>query len=182
MFDKLVKEAKMGDMIAKEEIINRLQPLVLSSIKRYYYKRNEFQDLVQDGNIKILECIEDFDPDKGVHFLGYVKTMLKFMYLDKHKKKIHSSLNEKAGEGDSEIIDLLVSNDKNILESILDKEEVDNLRDVLEILTDRQKEIIILFYIERMSMEEIASKLGIAYRTVVNTKTTALKKLNKGLL
>ena len=182
MFGKLVLRAKAGDVEAKEEIITRLQPLVLSSIKRYYYKSHEFEDLVQDGNIKILECIEDFEPNRGVYFLGYVKTMLKFMYLDKHKKKYHTSLNEKVGDGETEIIDLLVSEDRDILESILMDEKVKELNQALAILTTRQKEIIILFYIERMSMGDIASKLGISYRTVVNTKTTALKKLNQGLL
>lgn len=182
MFGKLVKKAKSGDKGAKEEIITRLQPLIMSSIKRYYYKREEFEDLVQEGNIKILECIEDYEPSKGVHFLGYVKTMLKYMYLDKHKRKVHTSLNEKIGEGDSEIIDLLVSDDKDILESILDKEEVDKLRKILGNLTERQRQIIILFYMERISMGDIASKLGVSYRTVVNTKTTALKKLKEGLL
>lgn len=182
MFDKLVLKAKTGDAVAKEEIITRLQPLVLSSIKRYYYKREEFEDLVQDGNIKILECIEDFKPEKEVYFLGYVKTMLKFMYLDKHKRKYHTSLNEKLKDGETEIIDLLVSEDRDILESIIINEEMDELNQVLNILTNRQKEIIILFYIERLSMGEIASKLGISYRTVVNTKTNALKKLNQGLL
>lgn len=182
MFGDLVERAKKGDMEAKEEIITRLQPLILSSIKRYYYKGNEFEDLVQDGNIKILECIDDFQPKMGVYFLGYVKAMLRYMYLDKHKIKIHTSLNEKLGEGENEIIDLLVSNDKDILESILDVEKIHELEKALEDLTDRQKEIILLFYIERMSMGDIASKLGISYRTVVNTKTNALKKLKQGLL
>lgn len=182
MFDKLALEAKAGDVKAKEEIISRLQPLIISSIKRYYYKRREFEDLIQDGNIKILECIEDFQPKKGVYFLGYVKTMLRYMYLDKHKRKIHLSLNEKLGEGEDEFIDLLVSNDKDILESILDDEEILELDKALGGLTERQREIIILFYMEKMSIGDIASKLDISYRTVVNTKTLALKKLNKGLL
>lgn len=180
MFDKLALKAKEGDMGAKEEIISRLEPLVLSSIKRYYYKREEFEDLVQDGNIKILECIQDFDPKKGVYFLGYVKTVLRYMYLDKHKERIHFSLNEKVGDGEDERIDLLVS-DEDILESILNHEEVEELRRVLNVLTERQKEVVILFYMERLSLGDIAEKLGISYRTVVNTKTNALKKLNEGL-
>ena len=103
------------------------------------------------------------------------------MYLDKHKIKIHTSLNKKLGDGEDEIIDLLVSHDKDILESILDSQDADELGEALEDLTGRQKQIITLFYIERIPMTEIASKLGISYRTVVNTKTNALKKLKQGL-
>lgn len=181
MFQELVKKAKDGDIGAKEEIIKRLQPLIVSSIRRYYFNRNEFEDLMQEGNLKILESINLYDEDKGVFFLGYIKTMLKYMYLDKHKIKKHSSLNEKAGDGEAEIIDLLVSDEEDILEDMVVREDIDNLREKILYLTDRQRDVVVLFYIEKMSIGDIAKRLGVSYRTVVNTKTMALKKLKKHL-
>ena len=123
MFDSLLDKARAGDKASKEEIINRLQPLIISSIRRYYNKPKEYEDLIQDGNLIILECIEDYEPSKGVHFLGYVKTMLRYLYLDKHKTKIHHSLNEVVGDGEVELMDLLVSEDKEALDLILDEED-----------------------------------------------------------
>lgn len=181
MFQELVRKAKAGEIEAVEEIISNLQPLLVSSIRRYYYNKNEFEDLMQEGNLKILESIDKYDEDKGVYFLGYVKTMLKYMYLDKHKERQHMSLNEKAAGGEDEIIDLLVSEDLDIGERIANRDEIEELSDKLKELTQRQREIIILFYIEKKNMHQIAEKLNISYRTVVNTKTMSLKKLREML-
>ncbi|MDR7857510.1 sigma-70 family RNA polymerase sigma factor [Tissierella sp.] len=180
MFNELFEKARVGDMEAKEKIIKRLQPLILSSIRKYFNKGNEYEDLIQDGNIKILECINDYDSTKGVYFLGYVKTMLRYLYLDKHKIKIHTSLNETIADGETEILDLLVSEEQDILESIIVKEDNKKLVKALYKLTDRQREIISLYYIKNMGIQDIADKLGISYRTVVNIKGNALEKMRKG--
>ncbi|NLY84810.1 MAG: sigma-70 family RNA polymerase sigma factor [Tissierellia bacterium] len=181
MFGELLEKAKNGDKASTEEIINRLQPLIISSIRRYYNKPNEYHDLIQDGILKVLECIKDYEPSKGVHFLGYVKIMLRYLYLDKHKMKVHQSLNEVVGDGEVELMDLLVSEDKEPLEEILDREDKKYLLEALNRLTDRQRQVVILYYFEKMRLEDIASMLGVSYRTVVNTKTRAIEKLTLGL-
>ena len=43
MFDSLLDKARAGDKASKEEIINRLQPLIISSIRRYYNKPKEYE-------------------------------------------------------------------------------------------------------------------------------------------
>lgn len=178
-FSELVNKAREEDKESIEEIIKRLQPLIISSIRKYYNNYKEYEDLVQDGNLMILQSIKDYDHTRGVHFLGYIKTNLRFLYLDKHKRKHHMSLNEPIGDGESEIIDLLVSEDMDILDMLIENERNDMLKKSLDILTDRQKQVIIYFYVNRMSIDDIAKNLGISYRTVVNTKTRAIEKLKQ---
>ena len=125
----------------------------------------------------ILQCIRDYDPRKGVHFLGYIKTNLRYLYLDKHKIKHHISLNQPVGDSESEMVDLLVSEDMGPIDIIIEDERNDWIRKSLNILTERQREVIICFYVYKMSIDDIAKKLGISYRTVVNTKTRAIEKL-----
>jgi RNA polymerase sporulation-specific sigma factor len=81
------------------------------------------------------------------------------------------------GDGEVELMDLLVSEDKEALDLILDEEDNKYLLEALDRLTDRQREVIILYYFENMKIEDIASRLGVTYRTVVNTKTRALEKM-----
>ncbi|NLV89785.1 MAG: sigma-70 family RNA polymerase sigma factor, partial [Tissierellia bacterium] len=69
------------------------------------------------------------------------------------------------------------SEDKEALDLILDEEDNKYLLEALDRLTDRQREVIILYYFENMKIEDIASRLGVTYRTVVNTKTRALEKM-----
>ena len=118
---------------------------------------------------------------KDVNFLGFIKMKLKFYYLDKHKykKEKPSSLNKPIGEDGDEILDLIPDNDKSPLDKVLEKERKARLRKAMKVLTQRQRKIIIYYYIKNKSIKEISRILKISYRTVINTKTTALKKLRK---
>lgn len=172
---KLYTLAKGGDLKAKEDLLSKLYPLVISSIRRYYKKKNDYEDLIQEGYEIILKCIEDYDPKRKVHLLGYIKTMLKYHYLNKHREKTALSLNEPLEDG--EMVDLVVGDEKDPLDMLVEREECTILKKSIETLTPRQKKVIIDFYIKNLSISEIAENMGISYRTVVNLKANGLKKL-----
>ena len=178
----LLDQGKKGDLESIQEILDRVQGLIFNSIQRYYNNKHEYEDLMQEGNLVVLESIKDFDESRGVYFLGYVKTTLRYTYLNKHKEKHHLSLNVAVGDdGENELMDLLESDERSILDILIDSEERCGLRDALEKLTDRQREVIIAYYIEGLSINDIAKRLGITYRTIVNTKTRALEILRESM-
>ncbi len=178
--NSLLELSKRGDIRAKEELVFKLKPLIMASIRRYYNKIEEYDDLVQEGYEMILEGIEEFDETKGSHFLGYIKLKLKYHYLNKHREKEnHYSLNEPIGDGELEILDTIEGQEVDPLDNLLQLELQEDLRKSINSLTKRQKQIIIEFYINQLSIGEIAEKLNISYRTVVNTKTNAINNLKK---
>ena len=181
MFQELVKKAKQGDVDSKREIVMNLQPLLVSSIRKYYNIREEYEDSMQDGNLLILECIETYDYGQGVYFLAYIKSKLMYLYLNKNKIKKHASLNERLEDGEGEVIDLIQSEDMDILERLILSQGNMDLYNAYEKLSEREKQIISLFYIKGDNMKEISEELEISYRTVVNTKTNAIAKLRKYL-
>ncbi len=181
MFDKLYEKANQGDKEALEEIVTRLQPLLVASIRRYYNMSQVYEDLMQMGNLRIIEAIGDYDPGRGVHFLGYVKTVLRYMYLDMHKGKRTDSLNEVGPDGETEVIDTLESETKGPEDMILDQEMRKEVQEALASLTERQRQVVSLYYLENLSIKDISKRLGITYRTIVNTKTAALEKMRKSL-
>lgn len=180
--DKLLNLSRKGDKNAKEELLLRLHPLIISSIKRYYNRINMYDDLIQEGYEIILLCIQDYDSNKGAYFLGYIKLKLKYHYLNKHKEKDILSLNQTIGEDEKEIIDLIEGNEKEPIDIVIKKEETNILLESLKNLSKRQKQILVEYYINRLSISQIANKLGISYRTVVNTKTNGINKLKKEMV
>jgi RNA polymerase sporulation-specific sigma factor len=56
---------------------------------------------------------------------------------------------------------------------------LEEIRYALASLTERQREVIIYFYFEGYSIPEIAKRMGVTYRTIVNTKTNALEKMKR---
>ena len=183
VIDQLLEKSKEGDKASKEKLLNKLRPLIIASINKYYPNARDYEDLIQDGYIVILQCIDDFDPSKGVYFLGFVKTMLKYNYLQNHRIKKTISLNVSVGEdSESEWVDLLESKDLGPMETLLISDENKTLKESLRILGERQRQVIWLFYVEEMSIGDIAHKLNISYRTVVNSKTKALGRLKKEIV
>ncbi|HSH36690.1 sigma-70 family RNA polymerase sigma factor, partial [Schnuerera sp.] len=165
--ENLLLLSRKGDKEAKQTLLLKLNPLIISSIRRYYNRIDQYDDLIQEGYETILIAIENYDPDRGVKFLGYVKSMLKYCYLEKHREKQHLSLNKPLEEG--EIIDLLEGDEEDPIDMAINKEEIDLLIKSLNYLTKRQKQVVLDYYINQLSIGEIADKLGVSYRTVVNT-------------
>lgn len=177
--ERLLSLSKKGDTKAKEQLLSNLEPLVLSSIRRYYYRPHLYEDLIQEGYEVVLDSIEEYDPDRKVYFLGFVKLRLKYHYLNKHKEKQTISLNQTIGDDGMELVDIIQDDGPDPLERAIQIEESQVLKEAINFLTPRQKEVVVAYYVEGLTLGEIAEKLGIAYRTVVNTKTMAIERMKK---
>lgn len=173
----LIERALANDKESVEELLECLEPLVKSSIRKYHYRHHAFDDLLQEGRLKILECLRDYQKSRGVHFLAYAKSSLRFLYLNMNgKKKVLSLDYEKDGE--DPLISYLASGE-NLEEDFFIREDIRALRLAMEELSEIERDTIILFYLKGVSIGDIAEARGLAYRTVVNNKTRALKKLRE---
>ncbi|WP_455258003.1 RNA polymerase sigma factor [Peptoniphilus asaccharolyticus] len=159
----------------KIELLEALNPLIISSIRRYCPIREEFEDLLQDGRVIVLECIETYKSDRG-HFLNYVKNYLKFFYLDTLKYLVKHESKVTFLEPDFDVED-----DYGMEDDVLYREMKIELYVAIKKLSDRQREVLVLYYFKRKSHSEIADQLGIKVRTVINTKVAAIKLVRKEL-
>jgi len=60
-----------GDLSAREELIERYMSLVRSLARRYSYRGEQLDDLVQIGAIGLIKAIDRFDLDRGVELTTY---------------------------------------------------------------------------------------------------------------
>jgi len=60
-----------GDVSAREELIQRYMSLVRSLARRYSYRGEQLDDLVQIGAIGLIKAIDRFDLDRGVELTTY---------------------------------------------------------------------------------------------------------------
>jgi len=177
---ELVQRCKAGDLTAKEELLINLRPLILSSIRKYYFGKEELEDLLQEGYLKLLLEIKRFDESKGVPFLGYVKLQLKYFYMEKGKKHLHEIINlheSRVSDEQISLIDMLADQEADIETRLVEAEDRVRLGQALKRLSKKQRQIIYLHYGEGFNMRVIAGQLGVHYQTVVKTKDRAVKKI-----
>jgi RNA polymerase sigma factor (sigma-70 family) len=67
----LVLRAQAGDTAAREQLIDRLLPLVSSLARRFRTEGLEQTDLIQEGIVGLLRALERYDPARGVPFAAY---------------------------------------------------------------------------------------------------------------
>jgi RNA polymerase sporulation-specific sigma factor len=174
----IIQESLKGDKIYVEILLKRLNPVIFKNIYTYWSPSDPLtQDLQQEGYMIILQSLKDFDTDRTVHFLQYVKIRLYYFYKDYFKKSIKNdalSMDHLYETGRE-----LISDCRDQLTSIILKEEEDSLHKCIDELSEKEQMIISLFYFRRLSIQEIADKLGIKYRAVINIKSNAVRKLRR---
>ncbi len=60
-----------GDLAAREQLIEQYMSLVRSLARRYSYRGEQLEDLVQIGAIGLIKAIDRFDLDRGVELTTY---------------------------------------------------------------------------------------------------------------
>lgn len=73
----LSKKAKLGDLEARQKLIEANYKLVISIAKKYHRKNFNFEDLVQESSIGLIKAVDKFDPNLGYKFSTYAYAWIK---------------------------------------------------------------------------------------------------------
>ena len=84
-YDKVAMDYQASERV-DPVAMERLKPLMITMIKRYYPNFKEWDDLMQELRVITLEALLDFDPTKGAHALALVESRMKYHLLGKYKK------------------------------------------------------------------------------------------------
>lgn len=67
----LWKQAKKGNKAAREKLLKMHLRLVVPTAKRFCRRGIELMDLIEEGNLGLLQAIDKFEPSKGYRFSTY---------------------------------------------------------------------------------------------------------------
>lgn len=163
----LIKKVQNGDVAAFEVLVRRYQQKVFSFVRRIVFEDAAAQDITQEVMFRIYTVVDRIDLSKK--FSTFLFEVAKNKALDyKKAQKIHLPLEE------AEYID----DDFSIYESLIEEEAADQIRLAIQTLPKKYSQVILLYYLNDLSYEEIAEKLGIP----LNTVRTNLRRGKEALL
>ncbi|MBQ6285792.1 MAG: RNA polymerase sporulation sigma factor SigK [Bacilli bacterium] len=187
--DYYVSELLKGSKDARNKLITHNLRLVAHIVKKYENINISSDDLISIGTIGLIKGIDSYKGEKGVKLTTYAAKCAEneiLMYFRSNKKYNNNiSLNDVIAHdkdgGDITLIDVLEEHTETIENKLEYKDNIKNLSKYLNVLNDRELEIIKmrygLFNYEEQTQNEIAKKLHISRSYVSRIEKRALIKM-----
>lgn len=187
----LERSAK-GDLEARNILVQRNLRLVAHIMKKYYTQTSDQEDLISIGTIGLIKGITTFDISKGARLATYAARCVEneiLMYFRSQRKSSQDvSLSDYIETGtDGTALSLIdvVSEEEDLLETVSTRERIRQVRDAVEELEGREKQVILLRYgldgRTPQRQREVAKQLGISRSYVSRIEKRALEKLRLAL-
>ena len=189
--EKLWKQYKYeGNINAKNKLITSNLRFVAKIANLYRGRGLAYSDLIEEGNMGLIKSLDYFDEKKGNRVLSYAVWWIKQMMIEAIDKR-----NGIGGEELPEDYDLYSEEDSlcgnkggktmtNIPvyeEPENDEEKKETIEDMLSILNEREKDMIIMYYglnnEKPCTLEEIGNEYGLTKERVRQINEKSLKKI-----
>ena len=191
--EELVKAAQSGDNEALEAILSRYKNLVYAKSKPYFLAGADDDDIIQEGLIGLYKAVMDFDGDRfpffkvfaGVCVTRHIITAVKAASRKKHLPlNSYVSLDKNTYDDDSDttLLDIIAFSELQDPEAILiDRENMDGMEYKINKVLSKLETEVLVYYLEGLSYQEIAEKLGKDTKAVDNAVQRIKKKLESTL-
>ncbi|MDK2902964.1 MAG: hypothetical protein PWQ93_883 [Clostridiales bacterium] len=174
----LVERAKAGDNDAVVEILERVKPLMLSSISKCHSVIMDDDDLYQEAAIEVICSIKDFDDERNVPFLVFLKKRIFYRLKNLTRCERQSlSLDQPIGDGASTLADVIPDAGPSVENIVQTEQQHRHLCMAMTALTPKQRRVLKMHYLQGMSMADVSRKDGLHYQAVVKLKERALKNM-----
>ncbi|MBE6149167.1 MAG: RNA polymerase sporulation sigma factor SigK [Firmicutes bacterium] len=187
--EKYLDLAKNGDESARNKLIEHNLRLVAHIVKKYDHKNTDVDDLISIGTIGLIKGVDSYSYKHGTRLTTYAAKCIEneiLMYYrsdKKHNKNV--SINESIGfDNDGNeitLLDVLKTPKPDFALDIHNKNNIHLLKEYFNVLTEREKEIIIKRYglnnTDELTQKEISNQLGISRSYVSRIEKRALTKI-----
>ena len=177
--EEILKGCKNDDRKAQEQLYKKYAPVLLGVLCRYSRNRQEAEDLLQEGFVKVFRNIEQFRHEGSL--LGWMRKIMINTAIRYYQSTIEESKNIRLKDDmERKIADL----DEHAFS--YSAEEVTK---VLQLLPEGFRIVFNMYAIEGYRHKDIAKKLGISVNTSKSQYSRArkflkavLKKMEHGIL
>lgn len=184
---------QQGDEQARQMLIEHNLRLVTHIAKMYYHPKVELMDLIQEGNLGLIEAVDRFNPEMGLRFSTFAVWWIRkriLRYLGRSEDLVRLDTPIKGEEGEALCLGDTIMDEETILggpacegqDTQLEQEESrQQMLKRIERLSKREKEVLMMLYgvtEERaLTPQEVAERLGVSPRSVRRIRDKALRRL-----
>jgi len=187
--EDLVRKSNMGDLDARNKLIEHNLRLVVFLAKKYDTTMYDLEDLVSIGTIGLIKGIKTYKLDKNIKLATYASRCIDneiLMFLRKNKRRtkevsFEDSINFDSEGNELKIEDVFGTEEDIVHKSIECQEDKTTLEEEIKNLDDRDREIIEFRYglggHKELTQKELADKLSISQSYISRIEKKVIKKL-----
>ena len=192
--NKYIELLLKKDKNARNKLIEHNLRLVAHIIKKFETNSKDNDDLISIGTIGLIKGIDTYSPKNGTKITTYcarcIENEILMHFRSNKKNNLNISLDDPIGydkEGnDITILDLLKTPSPDFVEDLHTKDNIKLLKGYLNVLTDREKDIIKRRYglnnFDEQTQKEIAKSLNISRSYVSRIEKRAITKILREFL
>ncbi|MFK0244135.1 ECF RNA polymerase sigma factor SigK [Amycolatopsis azurea] len=158
--EELLGRSALGDQQAFAMLYDRLAVPVLGTAVQVLRCEALAEEVTQEVMLEIWRKAAHFDPARG-KVATWVRSIAQRRAID----RVRSEQAARAREGRADLLDLRRPYD-DVSEAALSTEERGKVRQALSVLTELQRESILLAYFHGLTCQEVADRLGVALGTI----------------
>lgn len=174
--------ALLRRIVAKEpqalgELYDHYNQLLFGLILSILKKRTEAEDLLQEVFTQIWEKADQFDAQSGSGYT-WICTLTRNKAIDRLRSKVYKEQKKQSSSLDDDDVHItLYSSDNNPLEDTILNERAALVKQAMEQLSDKQREVIEVAYFEGKSQSEISEEFDVPLGTIKTRMRDAMIKL-----
>ncbi|MEM7162446.1 MAG: sigma-70 family RNA polymerase sigma factor [Bacteroidota bacterium] len=173
----LIKKYINGNEKAFEQLLNRHRNKVYTHVYLMVRDNDLADDIFQDAFIKVINTLKSGKYNEEGKFLPWVIRIAHNLVIDHFRK---SKKMPKVREDEEYSPFATIENeDQNVQEEMITDQIHSDLKHLVEMLPDEQKEIIMLRHYMGMSFKDIAERTNVSINTALGRMRYALINLRK---
>ena len=171
----LVKKYINGDNYSFEVLLNRHKSRVFAFIMSKIKNKDLSEDIFQDTYVKVVNSLQKGKYNEEGKFLPWVMRIAHNLVIDhfRKQKKMHMV----RSNNDFDIFDVIKDNNINVDDRLIRDQIFSDLRGLINLLPNDQKEVLMMRYFEEMSFKKIAEHFDISINTALGRMRYALINL-----
>ncbi len=172
---ELVKKYINGDNYSFEVLLNRHKNRVFAFIMSKIKNKDLSEDIFQDTYVKVVNSLQKGKYNEEGKFLPWVMRIAHNLVIDhfRKKKKMHLV----RSNNDFDIFDIIKDDSINVDDRLIRDQIFNDLRALINLLPNDQKEVLKMRYFEEMSFKKIAEYFDISINTALGRMRYALINL-----
>ena len=171
----LVKKYINGDNYSFEVLLNRHKSRVFAFIMSKIKNKDLSEDIFQDTYVKVVNSLQRGKYNEEGKFLPWVMRIAHNLVIDhfRKQKKMHMV----RSNNDFDIFDVIKDENINVDDRLIRDQIFSDLRGLINLLPNDQKEVLMMRYFEEMSFKKIAEHFDISINTALGRMRYALINL-----